>query len=164
MPGLLIGFLALFGLLAALAVVHVARQASRRPDGSVGAKLDPPPPGRRRAVCAGDSLTHGVVSFDYVGALRARLGPGVEVLNAGVNGDLAFNLAERLDPIVASAPTDVVVLIGRNDLCGAENASIGRRFQRIKRLPGPPTQGLFERELARTLRGLRERITPVSSS
>jgi lysophospholipase L1-like esterase len=148
---------AAFGLLAAIALVYAMRQGSRPPEGSVGAKLEPPAPGRRRVVCAGDSLTHGVSSFDYVGALRSRLGTEAEVLNAGVNGDFAFNLAERLDPIVASAPTDVVVLIGTNDLCGAENPMIGQRLQRMKRLPEPPTQAFFERQLVRILRELRER-------
>jgi hypothetical protein len=66
--------LASLGLLAVLLMTHVARQASRRPEGSVVASLGPPAPGRRRVVCSGDSLTHGVVSFDYVGALR-RLVP-----------------------------------------------------------------------------------------
>jgi lysophospholipase L1-like esterase len=102
-------------------------------------------------------LTHGVTSFDYVGALRTRLGTETEVLNAGVNGDFAFNLAERLDPIVASAPTDVVVLIGTNDLCGAENPHVGRRLQRMKRLPELPTLSFFERQLERILREVRER-------
>jgi hypothetical protein len=84
------------GLLAAVVLIYVARQVSRAPEGNVGAKLEPTAPGKRRVICAGDSLTHGVVSFDYVGALRKRLGTETEVLNAGLNGDLAFNLGERL--------------------------------------------------------------------
>ncbi len=52
-----------------------------------------------------------------------------------------------------------MVLIGTNDVCGAENARIGRRLQRVKRLPEPPTQEFFERELVRILRGLREKTT-----
>ncbi len=97
---MLMASLGLLGLLAVSAAVYVAWQASRSPEGRIGAKLEPPRPGIRRIVCAGDSLTHGTVSFDYVGALRARLGPGVEVLNAGANGDLAFNLAARLVAVV----------------------------------------------------------------
>jgi lysophospholipase L1-like esterase len=149
--------LALLGLSTAASVIHVARQASRSPEGAVDKVFGPPPRGKRRLICAGDSLTHGVVSFDFVGALRARLGSEMEVLNAGVNGDLAFNLAERLDAIVALAPTDVVVLIGTNDLCGAEDPVVGRRHRRLKRLPELPTREFFETQLARILRGIRER-------
>jgi lysophospholipase L1-like esterase len=148
---------ALLGVVACGAVVRVGRMASRRPEGWVEGRSGSAPGGKRRVVCAGDSLTQGTVSFDYVGALRARMGPDVEVLNAGVNGDLAFNLAERLDAIASLAPTDVVVLIGTNDLCGAQNPQVGRRFARVKGLPEVPSQEFFERQLERVLRGLRER-------
>jgi lysophospholipase L1-like esterase len=118
---------------------------------------EPKQPGERRIVCAGDSLTHATVSFDYVAALRARMGPGVRLLNAGVNGDLAFNLAQRLDSIVAAEPDDVVVMIGTNDVCGAEISLTGRRQVRIKKLPERASQAFFEREFTRLLEGLRAR-------
>ena len=118
---------------------------------------EPKQPGERRIVCAGDSLTHATVSFDYVGALRLRMGPGVRVLNAGVNGDLAFNLAERLETIVSAEPDDVVVMIGTNDLSGAQNAKVAQRQVSIKKLPEQASQAFFEREFTRLLTGLRAR-------
>src|SRR6266567_3442880 len=42
---------------------------------------------RRVVVAAGDSLTQGTFSGDYVQILRSRLGPqNMAVVNAGVNG------------------------------------------------------------------------------
>lgn len=116
---------------------------------------EPRKPGERRIVCAGDSLTHATISYDYVQVLRERLGPSVRILNAGVNGDLAYNLAERLPSIVASDPDDVVVLTGTNDICGEQTPFIAQRQQRAKKLPELANQRFFERELTRFLAGLR---------
>jgi lysophospholipase L1-like esterase len=128
----------------------------RRPtdDVLVGAR-EPRRPGERRIVCAGDSITHATVSFDYVRALRERLGPSTRIFNAGVNGDLAYNLAERLPSIVACAPDIVVVLIGTNDLCGAQTESVARQQRRTKQLPEFASLEFFEEQLRRVLRGLR---------
>ncbi len=95
------------------------------------------------------------MSFDFVGAVRARLESGTVVLNAGVNGDLVWNLAKRVDAIVRADPTDVVVLIGTNDLCGAVAPQIAQRQARVKRLPEPASEAFFDqsyRELVLTLR------------
>lgn len=44
-------------------------------------------------VCAGDSITHGHASYPYVDLLRERLGgDGFTFVNAGVNGELSYNL------------------------------------------------------------------------
>lgn len=118
---------------------------------------DPREPGERRIVCAGDSLTHATFSYDYCQALRERLGSSVRILNAGVNGDLAWNLAERLPSIIDAAPDDVVVLIGTNDICGEQTASIGERQRRDKVLPEVASFAFFERELHRILSELSTR-------
>ncbi len=98
--------------------------------------------GGRRAsrvvVCAGDSLTHGNLGFDYVGALARRLGPeGFSFINAGVNGDLAYNLWKRMDSIVACHPDHIVVLIGINDVLALADAASMKRAGRMKGVPRP---------------------------
>jgi lysophospholipase L1-like esterase len=156
--GIVEAVLVVCGAVVLVATAYALRRASRPPEGGVSS-FGARPPGVRRIVCAGDSLTHGVVSFDYVSALRARLGPGIEVVNAGVNGDFAFNVAERLPAIVACDPTDVVVLVGTIDVCAAQTPGMGARMARGKGLPEAPSLALFERELRRVLHGLRERTT-----
>ena len=48
---------------------------------------------QRHVACVGDSLTAGQVSVDYVKMLAARdLGRSLRFTNAGVNGDLVFNV------------------------------------------------------------------------
>lgn len=138
------------------ATVYAFWRAFRRPTEDVTAHgHEPRKPGERRIVCAGDSLTHATVSYDYVQTLRERLGPNVRIFNAGVNGDLAYNLAERLPSIVACDPDDVVVLIGTNDICGEQTRSVAERQLREKKLPELAHQAFFERELTRFLSGLR---------
>jgi acyl-CoA thioesterase I len=111
--------------------------------------------GRRRlAVCAGDSITRGSVSSDYVSILQARL-PDWDFSNAGVNGELAYNLVERLDDIVALDPDAVTVLIGTNDV----NATFGFRaaigYIAVKQLPEVPSQLFFRENLISIVRTLK---------
>lgn len=68
-------------------------------------------------VCAGDSITHGSASANYVDLLKQRLQPeGYAFLNAGVNGNLAWNVLQRIDAIVACRPRIVTLLVGTNDV------------------------------------------------
>jgi lysophospholipase L1-like esterase len=152
----LLRLLAAAGLLSMGATLYVSwRMTRRRPGDVVDGASQPRRPGERRVVCAGDSLTRGTMSYDYVEALRGRLGAATRVFNAGVDGDLAFNLAERLPSIVACDPDDVVVLIGTNDLCGAQTPAVAEHQRRSKKLPELPTQESFEKHLTRFLAGLR---------
>jgi len=98
------------------------------------------PSGRPVLVCAGDSITEGRFSANWVGQVAAAVAPAVDTVNAGVGGDLAWNLVNRLDDIIACRPAIVTVLIGTNDA----NAQISPKWSdgavRMKRLPQPPTQ------------------------
>ena len=47
-------------------------------------------------LCCGDSITHGHIGYDWVGALREKDSSKIYV-NAGINGDLAWNLNQRLE-------------------------------------------------------------------
>ncbi len=57
-------------------------------------------------VCLGDSITKGMVSYDWVREL-SRKTPEFRFLNHGINGDLAYNVLKRLEPVIAAKP-DVV--------------------------------------------------------
>lgn len=72
-------------------------------------------PHKKILVCAGDSLTHGNVSYDWVKDLSMQL-PDYQVFNAGVNADLSYTLLNRLDDIIAMKPHHINILIGGNDI------------------------------------------------
>jgi lysophospholipase L1-like esterase len=127
-----------------------ALAAWRRPPGH---PADLPRAGRRpgtRAVlaCAGDSLTHGVASADYVGPLRNQLGrEGFAVVNAGINGDLAWNVLQRLDEVIACHPDAVTVLVGSNDVLGTLGPGWEAMYRRQKRIPETPTLAWYRENL-----------------
>lgn len=124
----------------------LAARAARK-GGAAGAE-------RPLCVCAGDSLTRGNVSASYLDILRGRL-PDWDFCNAGVNGELAWNLAERLGPIAALEPRAVTVLVGTNDV----NASfgLGSRFSylALKGLPEPASLLFYRENLVRVARYLK---------
>ncbi|NEE57527.1 SGNH/GDSL hydrolase family protein, partial [Streptomyces sp. SID8455] len=58
-----------------------------------------------RVACLGDSLTRAQLSVDYLDLLERRHPPGdLRIARFGVNGDFAYNLLRRLDPVVADPP------------------------------------------------------------
>lgn len=124
-----------------------AHGAPGRPDGTAVRE-------RPLVVCAGDSLTHGAVSADWVGMLRKRM-PDAEFVNAGVNSELAWNLHKRLDPIVALDPDFVTILIGTNDV----NATFGFRaslpYLTLQKLPERPTAPFYREMLTLIVRRLK---------
>jgi acetyl esterase/lipase len=119
------------------------RRTSRAGDGPV-------------VVCAGDSITHGVMSANYVAMLDERLRPaGYRVVNAGVSGDLAYNLEERLDDIVACDPDVVTILVGTNDVAAHIDESWRDGYMKQKRLPQYPTVDWYGEMLEQIVRRLR---------
>ena len=119
-------------------------------------------PGGLRLVCAGDSLTHGNLSADYVAPLAARLAPrGLAVFNAGINADLAETLLARLDDIIAARPDFVTVLVGSNDVNATMRPADLRQYRRLGKLrgPEPPSAATFETNLTAIVRRLRAETT-----
>ncbi|HEX2576553.1 MAG TPA: SGNH/GDSL hydrolase family protein, partial [Aquihabitans sp.] len=97
-----------------------------------------------RLSCLGDSLTRAQLSADYVDQLGRDLPPGaLEVSRFGVNGDLAYNLLQRLDQVL-DTPADVVtVLIGTNDARASVAGHPVEATMRRKHLPVRPTPTWF---------------------
>jgi lysophospholipase L1-like esterase len=101
-----------------------------------------------RVVCLGDSLTRGQVSVDYVEMLAARdVGGSASFTNAGVNGDLAFNVLQRLDSVIELQPDVVSVLIGTNDTNASLSEKNIRMMTRMKKLPERPTIAWYHENL-----------------
>lgn len=115
---------------------------------------------RPLVVCAGDSITHGAVSANWVRMLKERV-PDADFVNAGVNSELAWNLYRRLDPIIALAPDFITILIGSNDANATFGfkASIG--YMTLQRLPEMPSPQFYREILTLTVRRLKDETDAV---
>jgi len=107
---------------------------------------------RRVVICLGDSLTRGNAGFDYVEGLARRLEPsGYTVMNAGVNGELAWNLLQRVDDLVVAEPAWVIVWVGTNDARACEDQAEAAQYVRRMKLPQTPDLDFFRDNYARLL-------------
>jgi len=90
-------------------------------------------------LCAGDSITRGDVSADWVGSLQSRYADrDHQFINAGTNGHLAWNVLKRMDEIVRCAPDVVTLLVGSNDVQAAYS-SAGSKIAKRAGIPQAPT-------------------------
>jgi len=112
-------------------------------------------------VCAGDSLTHGVVSANYVDLLQECLGAeGYEFVNAGINGNLAYNVLQRVDDILACWPDVVTLLVGTNDVNATLSPEWEASYRRDQHLPQKPTLDWYCANVAEILDRLKAAATP----
>jgi|GEM_PF-1480441 lysophospholipase L1-like esterase len=109
-------------------------------------------------VCLGDSITQGVVSVDYVAALQETFKGRLILVNSGVNGNLAFNLLQRLhQDCLEYDPDFITILIGTNDV----NAATGgpkalRSYQRFQGLAAMPDEAFYLENLRAVLEGIEK--------
>ena len=103
--------------------------------------------------CIGDSLTHGNIGVCWVEHLRRQLSDYF-FINGGINGDVAWQLLQRLPPILECKPDIVFLLIGSNDAMGSFNSSSGERYQKSNKLPHKPSFELYKEHLGLLLDGL----------
>jgi len=102
----------------------------------------------QKLVLIGDSITHGHVSADYAQMLRERLtrvhvSPSIDVINAGINSELAYNALQRVDKVIQCDPDVVTILIGTNDANGALTPKRQVEHQKKMKLPELPTAERF---------------------
>jgi lysophospholipase L1-like esterase len=114
------------------------------------------PAGAKVCACLGASIVHGRVSADWVGTLGRRLAPdGFVLVNAGVNGDLAYNARQRLGDVIACRPDFVVVLVGTNDVLATMSPRHEARYRRSNALPVRPTREWYRENLTGIVDSLR---------
>ena len=106
-------------------------------------------------VCLGASIVRGKASVDFVQMLRERL-PHRTFVNAGVNGNVAWEVLQRLDDVIACVPGEVVVLVGTNDIQATMDPAAGESARRSKGLPETPSLRWYEECLAQVVRRLRD--------
>jgi lysophospholipase L1-like esterase len=150
----------LYAILAALVLVSVATVAWKwyrvlRPPARAPERWSESlrPASGPVVLCLGDSITHGHLGSDWTGLLASR---GLTVVNGGINGELAWNLVQRLDRALVCRPDVVTVLIGANDAMGTHDEASGRRYVRMSNLPRLPDLEWFEENLRVLVRRLRE--------
>jgi lysophospholipase L1-like esterase len=109
-----------------------------------------------RVACVGDSITRAQISVDYIEMLEARMaGNGITFSRFGVNGDFAYNLRQRLEPIIAGQPDVITILIGTNDARASLDPSRAKRMMKRKNLPRHPSADWYRENLVAVIERLR---------
>ena len=106
--------------------------------------------------CLGSSTTAAKGTYNWIDELAGRpQNNRFRFVNFGVGGDLSFNIARRLDPVLRIAPDRVIVLIGGNDILASVFPNF-RRFTRAwKRLSEEPSPARFKENLELITRRLQ---------
>ena len=133
-----------------LMVTPTLRQRQKRPKAFL--QRGRRPDTKTLVVCAGDSITNGVGSADWVEVLQQRLGgDGYEFVNAGMDGNLAWNVLQRLDDVIACQPDAVTLLVGTNDINGTQNQEWEDRYRKGQKIPEKPTLEWYIENVERIL-------------
>jgi lysophospholipase L1-like esterase len=146
---LVAGGLAVAGSAGAMA--HASRQIMAPAKGNPAEFLSQPRvPGQHVTVCLGASMVHGRVCIDFVDLLRQCFpAPGYAFVNAGVNGDLAWNALQRLPSVIECDPDAVVVLVGTNDILASLSDRVAATAVKSKHLPVRPSLPWYGENLSR---------------
>jgi acyl-CoA thioesterase I len=111
----------------------------------------------------GDSHTFGQSGFAICDAL-AEARPDVRILNGGVNADLAWNLAERMEASLGSHPDLIHVLIGTNDVNAGLHPDHSSGYMRDKGVPQVPTPDFYRSQLRRVFHRLKQTGARLTAS
>ena len=96
--------------------------------------------------CIGDSLTHGNIGQNWVDYLRKEF-PNDVFLNEGINGNTAWQVIQRLDPILQCQPDLIILMIGTNDALGSFDIDSGMRYKKNNNLPEAPSFEKYKEQL-----------------
>lgn len=113
-------------------------------------------------VLAGDSITQGNVSYDWVADIEAEFGQ-YQFFNAGINADLSYTLLNRINDIIAVEPQYVNILIGTNDV----NAVLvpKHHYYRLGKIPAGlmPNSNDYEVNLRTIIQALKTKTSAYIS-
>lgn len=123
-------------------LAYTVARVQGRATGDVSDYLAASPSGGRPVVVAGASIVRGRASVDFVQILRERF-PSRDFVNAGVNGNLAWELLQRIDQVIACRPAQVVILIGTNDVQATLTADATHETRESKHLLEDPSLGWY---------------------
>lgn len=123
-------------------LAYTVARVQGRASGDVSDYLAASAPSEAPVVVAGASIVRGRASVDFVQMLRDRF-PTRSFVNAGVNGNVAWELLQRLDPVCACRPSHAVLLIGTNDVQATLTPDSTRKTRESKDLPEDPSLGWY---------------------
>ena len=123
-------------------MAYTVAQVQGRATGDVADYLAGPVSTTSPTVIAGASIVRGRASVDFVQMLRERL-PARTIVNAGVNGNVAWELLQRIDQVIACRPTEVAILIGTNDVQATLSPDATQQTRESKGLPEDPSLGWY---------------------
>ena len=101
----------------------------------------------RVIACIGDSLTHGNIGVCWVEQIREQF-PSDVFLNEGINGDVVWQVHQRLEPIVKCKPDIAIIMIGSNDAMASFNKNSAERYKKNGNLPEAPTFENYQKLLS----------------
>ena len=117
-----------------------SRQPAGAPDIAAFLRAGRRPQTTRLIICAGDSNTRGRSSANWVDILQRRFAPdGYQVINAGIDGGLAWNVLQRIGDVVRCQPDTVTLQGGTNDVNATYSAFWAKTYRRQQRIPQTPT-------------------------
>ena len=159
---MIIRIIALLGVLIVIiifAIAYTIKQAQKLPINSpvnfLGKSVQDND--QKTVVCIGASITHGQVSYNYVNILSDRFGhDDYQFVNAGINGNLAYNVVRRLGKIIECDPDYVTLLIGTNDANASLSEKNSARYMRDMALPDKPNAEFFRTNVKELISQLKK--------
>jgi lysophospholipase L1-like esterase len=131
----------------AAAFFYVSKIISTLPEGRAEDYLNNiHQPNKKIIACIGDSLTHGNIGQSWVDYLREEF-PNDIFLNEGINGNTAWQVLQRLDPILKCKPDLIILMIGTNDALGSFDIDSGLRYKKNNNLPEVPSLEKYKEQL-----------------
>ena len=111
----------------------------------------------RVVACLGDSNTQGTMAYNFVNDLaKTMVDDGYDFINAGVNGDLVYNVLNRLDEVIECHPDYIILLIGTNDILAGLTKQNEIKFELKKNLPMKPNEAWFISNLTEVITRLKQ--------
>ena len=143
-------------ILFAVGFLYVSSIISAPPKGrSEELLLHNNPKAGRIVTCIGDSLTHGNIGDCWVENLRKEY-PKDTFLNEGINGDVVWQVQQRIKPILDCKPDIVLLMIGTNDAMASFDHNSGKRYKRNNKLPEVPTFKSYQKLLPELIDSLSD--------
>ncbi len=111
-------------------------------------------------VFVGDSITHGKLSTNFTAMVSQKLiGEDYEFVNAGINGELAWNITRRLDEVIKLNPDIVTLMVGTNDAMGSLTPKDAREYRKWQGLPQDPTVDWYQEMVEHIVSRLKEKTS-----
>jgi len=143
-------------ILITVVFFYVSSIIATLPKGTANNLLQTKPKKAGRVIaCIGDSLTHGNIGDCWVENLRREF-PEDVFLNEGINGDVVWQVQQRIKPILDCKPDLVLLMIGSNDAMASFDNDSGKRYKHNNKLPEIPTFNSYQKLLPELIDSLSD--------